>query len=309
MIIQYIVEQIKVNILVFIILILASIYGHSQDTLTAIVLDLHNKEPLPYVSVGIKNTIVGTLTDSTGLFTLPISSRYRKTGQLLTLTHLNYRSVTVPIFKDGIPDTIYLDQRSLNLPIVNIASKSFGKKNVFGNDRNKTAATFRFSSNNLGTELGSTINTNGDSILVKSLNFNIFRNDFPCVNFRVHLYELRRSDTLLNTRDLIKENIVVEFTRSAGILSVDLILQSIVLIPNQEYLVSIEWLENKGNDSNQLIQFAAGIGFKKNILYKHAVLSRWNEHTESYFGLHANLAFFLEGYKLPVKRVLSSTID
>lgn len=88
---------------------------------------------------------------------------------------------------------------------LSVSANTLGEAIVLGKDKNRTAATFRFSSNRLGTEIGAMITTKKDSILVKSLNFNNF--------------------------------------------------------------------------------------------YKHASLANWREHRKKYFGLNANLAFYIEGFE------------
>ena len=167
----------RINPLAYILIcwLQVPVCAYAQDTLNAIVLDRGSNTTLPYASVGIEYTATGTLTDKDGAFSLSIPERLRNADQRLTVSHLNYRTETFAFRDRALPDTIYLERESTELPTVTVAANTLGKTIVLGKDKNKTAATFRFSSNRLGTELGAMIKTKGDSILVKSLNFNIFR--------------------------------------------------------------------------------------------------------------------------------------
>lgn len=268
---------------------------NGQQNVQSVVFDKTEETEIAYASIGFAGSRIGTLTDINGHFSLSIPKEYE--ASKLTISHVNYRSLDILASKLSEIDTIWLEPSNQTLPMVEVVSQTLGKTTVFGKNKNRTSATFRFASNKAGTELATKIETKGRQVLVKTLNFNIFKNDFSKAAFRVHLYPVSTESGSVGD-DLIRTDKVVFFKEKTGILSVDLLDENILLLPKYTYLMSIEWLEEMEKNENDLIQFSAGIGLNQNIYFKYATFSKWKMHTKKYFGLSANLAFYLEGVEV-----------
>jgi hypothetical protein len=281
--------------IVVILFIINACVLSGQSLVEATLLDNVNKTAVEYASVGIAGSRIGTLTNSDGFFSLSISDKYKE-GKV-TLSHVNYESLIIKLSDLLKADTIWMKQSNQIFPTIEVTESALGKGRILGKSRNRTSATFRFASNKAGTELAARIDTKGKSVLVKKLNFNIARNDFPKAEFRVHLYPIS-SDRKTVKKDMFVENIVSSFHEKSGTFSVDVLEENIVLSSNESYLISIEWLNDMEGEENELIQFAAGIGFKRNIHFKHATFSKWKKYTKKVFGLNANLAFYVEGVEI-----------
>lgn len=85
---------------VLLFLILVTLLQAQTITVTGLVKDAHNEEPVPFASVELKAAKRGTVTDSSGLFTITLEPSQQDS---LLVTYVGYRrkAIAVAAFKDN----------------------------------------------------------------------------------------------------------------------------------------------------------------------------------------------------------------
>ncbi len=99
-------------------LILLSLYATAQNTeISGIVVDNATKEPIPYASIGLKNTTIGTITDEEGEFHLTFKNQ---TSDTVIVQNLGYLNDTIKITLNRFNNlkTIYLKEKSYDIEAV-----------------------------------------------------------------------------------------------------------------------------------------------------------------------------------------------
>ncbi|WP_172798115.1 DUF5686 and carboxypeptidase-like regulatory domain-containing protein [Pontibacter akesuensis] len=79
--------------LLLILFILAAVVSHAQTRISGQVLDATTGEALPFVSIYVKNSAIGTSTDENGAFNIKLSS----TPDSLTASFVGYLSQSLPV--------------------------------------------------------------------------------------------------------------------------------------------------------------------------------------------------------------------
>jgi hypothetical protein len=105
-------------LIVIILLLKASILFSQSRTIEGIVIDSKTKEPLPFASVGIENTLVGTATNSEGnfIFTIPANM----SDSVLICSYMGYKSLSVQLNRIGNKIEIKLEQDTFTLDEVEV---------------------------------------------------------------------------------------------------------------------------------------------------------------------------------------------
>jgi hypothetical protein len=82
------------------------------------VIDAKAEQPLPFASVGVQNTWVGTATNSEGRFILTIPENL--IDSILVISYMGYKSLKIPVMQAGSKITIKLDQDTFTLEEVEV---------------------------------------------------------------------------------------------------------------------------------------------------------------------------------------------
>ena len=120
-------KNIKYNILV--ILLLAGFTGFSQIELTGKVIDSTFLVPLENASIYIKNTTVGTVSNTDGKFALQVDDTFQK--DTLVISSIGFKSFKIPVDEYGQTRDIYLVEDVASLDEVLIIAETRPKT---GND-------------------------------------------------------------------------------------------------------------------------------------------------------------------------------
>jgi len=114
--------------------ILVNLQG--QNVISLSIFDAMTKEPMPFVNIGIKNKNSGTISNSSGRFSINISSD--KINDSLTFSFVGYNSLTIPVkyLLFNKPDSILLHQKMLELTEVIIIANGKWKSKKIGLSRN-----------------------------------------------------------------------------------------------------------------------------------------------------------------------------
>ena len=147
----------KTLTLIFILLVN---FSYSQNSIIkGIILDKNTNDSLPYVSIGVLNKGIGTLSKSNGSFSL--DTKNIQETDTVKFSSIGYKSLifnakTLKKILNNNPN-LKMEENIENLDEVIIISKKDWKEKTLGSETKSTSMTMGFSSN-LGSELGRKIN-------------------------------------------------------------------------------------------------------------------------------------------------------
>lgn len=234
------------NPISLIVLIFSIVNISAQQTLVGTTTDQETDLPLAYVNIGIPLKNVGTVSDASGSFTLSIEEAFQ--SDTLVFSILGYEPLHMPIASLKEKAVIRLSPKSYTLSPVEILSESRKQKTV-GNTSTAKNMILELGGNKLGNELGSLIRIKKGRAILQNFQVNIVKNPYSKVKFRLNLYHVKggQPDTAI-----LQENIIVEFKRSKGMLTVDLSAYDIIV--ESDFIISLEWIEELGKKA---ISFSA----------------------------------------------------
>jgi hypothetical protein len=214
-------------------------------------------QPVKYVSVGVINTSIGTVSDAAGTFTLRINKASITEKDSLKFSSIGYHSKSISLYhqlnkqvKDGDNLTIMLEQKITDLPELVITPAKGIAKTIGTNKKSLMNLVVNFAESdrlnqNLGSEIGRKFQIRNQNTRVDALKFFISQNNFDKVRFRVNVYSLKQGKPQQN---LLTENIYVDLSKKLkGWIEVDLTQYNIVVSEN--IVVALEWISKsaKGN--------------------------------------------------------------
>ncbi len=261
--------------------------AQSLNEVSGKVTDAKTGEGLPYVNIGVLNGERGTVTDTEGRFvldfsedlsndTLRISSIGYQPKELLLRKLLDQKSVAVSLQED------IGELAEIVIPARGLKQKNLG---------NKTESRFMgtgFSYDQLGAEMGIKINVRHEPTYVDAFNFFVSHNRLSARSiFRVNFYSVEKGKPRKN---LLKENILVHIDpKETGAISVDLQDQNIVL--TDDVIVTLEWVENEGeNNKGEAIFFSLAL-FNSGTLYKKSSQARFKKFSNLGVGFNIDVRY------------------
>lgn len=220
------------TIIILFILSLTHICIGQSTTITGVVFKENPKEFLPFVSIAIKNSSKGTISDLNGGFSIAAH-----TDDTLLVSSVGYKAKTIPVvIFDG---TITLEENVTTLSEITIHAKR--KKTIrthIGNLKGKTDYILG-GSNQYAFLLKNDRYTTGR---IEELYFNI-QPDISKDNRQETTVRIRLYKNVNNTpgEDLLNESIVVRVKRNLKNLSIDLTEYSIAL-PEEGVFIGLDLL-------------------------------------------------------------------
>ena len=207
------------------------------------VIDAATKEPLPYVNIGLLNKNIGTVSDEAGYFEFEVNTEQNSRDTLrFSMIGFQTKSYTLNDFINQNEIEVYLTEKSTALDEVILSSK---RKNyqtkILGNKTTSKALYAAFTSNKLGNEMGFIVRARKHPMILKKFNISLVENDYGPIKFRLNIYDVLNG---LPNKTLLKDNIFIETEESSGIVSLDFTPYEIIL--DQDFFISIEWIEDLG---------------------------------------------------------------
>ncbi len=262
---------------------LAKIEDRVLTSLTGTVLDAKTNAPLQYVNVGILNKGVGTVTRKDGHFQMEVPKELlQDTLKISMLGYKPYEIVVDDIEDSKKPMIVTLEEQASELEEVVLTAKAFKKKTLGNTTESKFLGT-GFGYDQLGAEMGVKINIKRPTY-VDTFNFNISHNRLSAqAVFRLNMYKVIKGKPGEN---IMREQILVSIDpKETGLMRVDLRPYKIVLV--EDVIVTLEWVDNLGeNLKGEAIFFSLGM-FNNGTLYKHSSQARFKKHSS--FGVGFNL--------------------
>lgn len=267
---------------------------YSQGEITGKIIDSDTGTPIPYVNIGIKDKGVGTVTDKNGNFKLTLHTDVIATNNV-TFSHLGYGSKDFPV-SDLINknNTIELDPSTTELEEVVVhfkkapKAKKIGRKSVGLGLMHAPFFTAyeKAVDDRLGKEMGMIFNIK-QSCKVDGLLFNISRNEFEYLKFRVNFYRIDKKlpTELLNTQDIffeVKDG--YEGWYETSFEDMDVYLDSDL----EKVGVTIQWIESvKEKPESKFFLISAASSPKKNFIKRDKNMDKWKSSK-------ASLSFYLK---------------
>lgn len=223
------------------------------------IIDESTKKTIPFVSVGIKGTNIGTLSDDTGFFKINLEKALQTDS--FKISAIGYKSKTyssqkVQSFSN---EQIFLEPENYILKEVTIIPTKTVQK-VLGNKRYNKQGYCSFKSKAQGTQVAIKIeNEKNRSLTVEDFNFCLNINAFgDSIIFRLNFHA---SDVNgLPGRSLLKKQIVFSPNPNIGICKLDLKNESII-IDEKVFFVSLECISDLTKNQHKTGYSPTEIGF------------------------------------------------
>lgn len=254
--------------LVVAVALAATHFAHSQK-IAGKVVDAETGESIAYASVGVVEQTLGTLTDTTGIFSLNVSLHHN--NDTLRISCIGYHSLSMSVAEARECDSFSLKACEYLLPEVVVLPIKIKMRTV-GRMSNKGAMLIGAEgADAAGKEMGLPFKTKKRA-WVKRVSFAIVECDSMLVRmpFRLNLYRKQGNEYTNNLVSPIeflytKENLIDgRFTFE---------LPSPLALEKGEYVIAIEFLENFPNRKFQMrTGFMTGHTY-----YRYAPQTSWKE--------------------------------
>jgi hypothetical protein len=270
-------------ILVCIFNLATSVFAQSSSTehitLHGNVLDGETNLPLAYVSVGILNKSLGTVSDTLGQFTFSITPEFFLDSLQFSL--IGYQSVRVAVkdFINNADKPVKLNVHATELPAVLVTPLN-SRQNIEVIGRQGSGKLTQVSIHNktsveetVGSEMGMRYNIDKTNAILRDFNFYISANNFNSIKFRINIYSVKNDlpDTLINTKQIFTrlENFKTEWTR------ID--LEEYDLKVKDDIIITIQWVESRMDKKEKPITIVpvAMTIFSKNCYVRVASQDKW----------------------------------
>jgi CarboxypepD_reg-like domain len=248
-------------------------------TLTGLVTDKEAHTPLAYVSVGILNKPLGTVTDTLGHFIFTIGQENISDSLQLSIVGYFTWRISVKDFVSAGDKTISLFVKTQRLREVTVTNsiqrpntEIIGRQNVNKlvqvSVHNKKSAD-----ETIGSEMGMRFTTNRKNAIIRDFNFYVSANNFNFIKFRVNIYSVKDNlpDSLLYNKQIFAT--IDSF--KTGWTKID--LEPYHIKVNSEFIVTVQWIESRTDKKENPITIlpVALTLFSKNCYARIASQDKW----------------------------------
>ncbi|OIP03137.1 MAG: hypothetical protein AUJ97_05160 [Bacteroidetes bacterium CG2_30_32_10] len=205
------------------------------------VVSTNDKIAIAYVNIGIVGKDVGTVSNNNGEFSIELLDLYNNDSLRFSILGYKTKSFKVADFKKQFAHnaiTIPLETKLMELKTVLIKPK---KTKILGNKTETKMMICGFISDDLGSEVGTVMKIKGVPTIIDSTSFFIVENKYGKLKFRLNIYKMENGEP---GQSILKDNIFIETAIKQGRVTVD--LTPYYLVVNDDFLVSLEWIENLG---------------------------------------------------------------
>lgn len=185
-------------------------------------MDSTTGSPLEYVSIGVVNSSIGTITDHTGSFKLDVSDQ--PMDAVVRFSMISYKSQTFSINElSAGENNIQLVSAPVKLADVVVKPGKLRKVGVTSYTRlgNWGGSQYR-----KGHEIGTKIKLGNSNVFIKSLHIRVHRQAFDSSFFRLHIRSIFNN---IPDQELLTQNIIFPVTKESGWVAIDLSKHNIIL--------------------------------------------------------------------------------
>lgn len=246
----------KTNFIIFLVLLNSSVFS---QLISGKVIDESTKKTISFVSVGIKGTNIGTLSDDSGFFKINLEKALQ--ADSFKISAIGYKSKIYSITKvqSFSEEQIYLQPENYTLKeVIILPTKT--KHKVLGNKRYNKRGYCSFKSKAKGTQVAIKIeNEKNKSLFVEDFNFCLNINAFgDSIIFRLNFYDSDANG--LPGKSLLKKQIIFSPNPTIGICKLDLKNEAII-INEKEFFVSLECISDLTKNQHKSGYSPTEIGF------------------------------------------------
>jgi hypothetical protein len=244
--------------------------------LKGLITDKETNQPLAYVSIGLLDKPLGTISDSNGNYIMTINEENKPdTMQISLVGYATKRLLVSELLYDD-HQNITLDRKDYVLPDVVINNKNL-KTETYG--RQSSSKLVMISIHNkksvdetIGSEMGMRFKTSQPGYYLKDFNWYFASNNFKYIKFRVNVYSVKNNmpDTLLTDKQIFA---FAEDSRTGWI---KFNLEPYNILVSDDFIITLQWIESsmeKKEDPVTLIP--VGISFSKNGYARVASQDKW----------------------------------
>jgi hypothetical protein len=227
------------------------------------VVSLAKGKPLEYVSIGVINEPIGTITNERGYFKL--DTKGVSSNKTVRFSMIGYKSQSFTIdYLDDNNNLIRLDEEPIEIKEVTVTSKRGKTRKVGTSSLTRLGGVSGWGGSQFGAghELGNKIDLGDNPVKIKSLHLRLYRQSFDSTFLRLHLRDI--ADNLPN-KELLKENIILTVSKESGWVEIDLSSYDIIL--KGEVALTLEWINVYGENVNKLIRMNKAKEPTANVLF------------------------------------------
>ncbi len=235
----------------------------------------NEQQALQYVSIGIINKTIGTISDKNGNFTLNIRENQFDINDSLKFSMIGYysKSFLINEILDIQTLIVILPEKIETISEAVITSKRLKVKEKgtkhYLLPLGVRLAISEFPDQNLGSEIGRSFNINHKNTILENLKFYIYVNNYDTVTFRVNIYSIKNRKPHKN---LLSQNIYTEICgKKTDWITIDLKPYNIYVDDN--IIVALEWVA-KSKKGNTLV-FPLASPSVATHYYKYGSQNKW----------------------------------
>lgn len=241
------------------------------------IFDKKTNQPLAYVSVGVINKSLGTVSDKDGYFAFSVGQENLSDSLQISIVGYKTLRMAVKDIDPSLEKRIELSERVVELAEVTVSTprttiRKIGRqgsgKLLQVSVHHKTSAY-----ETIGSEMGMLYKNDKQNAFLKDFNFYISANNFNFIKFRVNVYAIKNDlpDTLLCSQQIFA---TVDHFKT-GWTTINLEPYNIMV--NSDFILTIQWLESKMDKKERPITIlpVAMTPFSKNCYIRIASQDKW----------------------------------
>jgi hypothetical protein len=235
---------------VFILFSFLSIQLTGQ-VITGKVLDSSTGDPLEYVSIGVVEKPLGTISNEKGEFRLAVKDQ--DAGAMIRFSMIGYKAQTFSLEELSIGENlIKLIREPVKLPEVIVKPFSGKLRKAGTTDFTRPGKVCGWSGTEFGkgSEEGLKISLGNQNVRLLSLHLRVWLLSFDSCLFRLHIRNIVND---LPGNELLNENILLPVKKKSGWEEID--LRKYNLVFKNDIALTIEWIKVMGAHDNRVVKF------------------------------------------------------
>ncbi|SFJ29333.1 carboxypeptidase-like regulatory domain-containing protein [Myroides guanonis] len=227
------------------LLLLLSSLGYTQNSITGTMKNSSDNTIHAYVSIGVVDKVMGTVSKEDGSFSMKINQSLKGTD-IINSSLIGYQDYSISLNEfEASNKVFYLTPKSDVLPEISIIKKTINQYTIGSTEYGKMLFKFyhEYDSSKddlLGREQAIIFDIEND-IIIDKISFHIGCNEYQNIKLRLKLYDIVNGEptTTFNQEDIIFE--VSEGNK--GLFTIDLQNYSIAVKDKKQIGVGLEWIE------------------------------------------------------------------
>ncbi|MES2373885.1 MAG: carboxypeptidase-like regulatory domain-containing protein [Bacteroidota bacterium] len=251
----------KARFFLAVMAIILSAPAFSQNALRGTIRNSRNNDPIPYASIGILRKNAGSVSDSSGNFTLELAGNLDYYDTVI-ISSIGYHEKHW-LLKDFMVQKIFLLEPT-EAVLKEIKVTPFRHETTLGSVSQKKNSLSGWSGSGKGGEIGNVFSIGAQQFKLEKLSFYILTG-CDTTWFRVHIREFSNGKP---GTELLSGNLILQVTKQEGISEHDLSQFNIIISDHPEIYVSLELIARSATVARPALGNNVHItGHKEGVLY------------------------------------------